>query len=104
MHISKETGGKIAGSPLNVVSVEPKFREYHLVELNSKKAAHLRKLFSGNASVHVHEGDCNQVLPERLFPNVGYEQRRRVLCVLDPYGLHLDWSVIRAAGQLKTID
>ena len=104
MHISKTTKGKIAGSPLNVVAVEPKFREYHLVELNRKKVAHLRKLFTVKSDVHIHHGDCNHVLPERLFPNVRYDQFRRALCLLDPYGLDLDWKVIRAAGELGTID
>jgi three-Cys-motif partner protein len=26
------------------------------------------------------------------------------LCILDPYGLHLNWTVIAAAGQMKTMD
>jgi three-Cys-motif partner protein len=26
------------------------------------------------------------------------------LCILDPYGLHLDWGVIHRAGQMKSLD
>lgn len=33
-----------------------------------------------------------------------YEDRRRALCILDPYGLHLDWKVIEAAGKMGTIE
>ncbi|MGB6481926.1 MAG: three-Cys-motif partner protein TcmP [Candidatus Acidiferrales bacterium] len=33
-----------------------------------------------------------------------YEDYKRGLCILDPYGLSLDWSVIFAAGQMKTLD
>ena len=33
-----------------------------------------------------------------------YEQYRRGLCLLDPYGLHLDWQVIEAAGKLRSLD
>src|SRR5204863_2278374 len=29
---------------------------------------------------------------------------RRGLCLLDPYGLQLDWKVIEAAGKMRTID
>jgi three-Cys-motif partner protein len=54
--------------------------------------------------VFIYEGDCNTVLSESVFPRVRYEDYRRGLCVLDPYGLHLDWKVIEAAGHLKTID
>ncbi len=104
MHISKETGQKIAGSPLNVISVHPKFREYHLVELNPLKADHLRRLFADHPEVHIHEGDCNEVVLRELLPLVRWDRFRRALCLLDPYGLHLDWAVIQAAGQQGTID
>ncbi len=39
-----------------------------------------------------------------MLPNVRYEDYRRGLCLLDPYGLHLDWQVICTAGQSKAID
>ncbi len=26
------------------------------------------------------------------------------MCLLDPYGLHLDWDVMQIAGQLRTVD
>jgi three-Cys-motif partner protein len=54
--------------------------------------------------VYVHDGDCNQVLLERVFPKVRYEDFRRGLCLLDPYGLHLDWRVIYTAGQMKSVE
>jgi hypothetical protein len=73
MHISKTTGMPIAGSPINVTSVKPPFREYHLVELHSTKASHLRKLFKENPAVRVHHGNCNSVLPTKIFPNIRYD-------------------------------
>jgi len=33
-----------------------------------------------------------------------YEHYKRALCLLDPYGLHLHWDVIFAAGQSKAIE
>jgi hypothetical protein len=29
---------------------------------------------------------------------VRFESYRRGLCILDPYGLHLDWTVTHTAG------
>ncbi len=29
---------------------------------------------------------------------------RRALCLLDPYGLHLNWDVIQAAGKSRAIE
>src|SRR2546426_845898 len=61
MHVSKTTGQTIAGSPLNVTSVVPRFREYHLVELSERKASRLKLLFASDNAVRVHEGDCNDL-------------------------------------------
>jgi three-Cys-motif partner protein len=58
----------------------------------------------GRADVHIHEGDCNRVLLDKIFPNVQWKQFRRGLCLLDPYGLQLDWKVIETAGKMRTID
>lgn len=104
LHISKDSGQVVGGSPVNAVSVEPQFREYHLVEIKSAKASHLRALFRDNGAVTVHQGDCNELLPSRILPAVNYHGYRRALCLLDPYGLHLDWRVVECAGKLGTID
>lgn len=104
LHLSKESGQQVSGSPIRVVEVEPRFRAYHLVELNPLKAAHLRTLFASNPSVHIHEGDCNDILPEEILPTVEYRKYRRAFCLLDPYGLQLSWRVIDMAARMGTID
>lgn len=81
----------IAGSPLNALSIEPPFREHYLIDLNGDKVDHLQGLVGDRDDVHVLAGDCNQVLLNDVFPNVQYSQYRRGLCLLDPYGLQLDW-------------
>jgi three-Cys-motif partner protein len=103
-HVSKTSGEEIDGSPVNAVETEPPFREYHLIDLNGARAEHLRQRFSDRSDVSVYEGDCNNVLLEHVFPRVRYEDFRRGLCVLDPYGLTLRWETILAAGQSKTMD
>lgn len=104
MHISKATGDMVPGSPLNALQVQPPFREYHLIDLNGAKIATLRSVVGGRPNVHLHHGDCNSILLGQVFPNLHYADYRRGLVLLDPYGLHLDWEVVRAAGQLGTID
>jgi three-Cys-motif partner protein len=104
VHIAKRSGEFVRGSPLNALAVDPPFREYFLLDLDGDKVDHLRGLVGDRDDVHVLAGDCNQVLLEQVFPNVRWEQYRRGLCLLDPYGLHLDWRVIEEAGKMKTID
>jgi three-Cys-motif partner protein len=39
-----------------------------------------------------------------VFPHVQYKEYRRGLCLLDPYGLHLNWDVIKTAGSMQSIE
>lgn len=103
-HISKETGEIVPGSPLNAVHLDPPFEEYFLVDLDGDKVDHLRSLVGDQPHINVLHGDCNRVLLEEVFPNVRYEDYRRGLCLLDPYGLHLDWEVIAKAGEMESLE
>jgi len=104
VHIAKSTGEFIPGSPLNALSIKPEFDDYYLVDLDGDKIDHLRKLVGGSTNVHILQGDCNEILLDEIFPTVRYEDFRRGLCLLDPYGLHLNWEVIETAGKMGTID
>ena len=102
VHLSRTSGEMVLGSPLNALEVRPPFREYHLIDLDGNRADGLRELVGGAADVHIHHGDCNKVLIQDVFPHVRFEDYKRGLCILDPYGLHLDWKVIQYAGhQIK---
>lgn len=104
VHISKSTGTFVLGSPLNALQVKPPFREYHLIDLDSEKVDALRKNIGDRKDVFLYQGDCNSILLETVFPKTRYEDYRRALCLLDPYGLHLKWKVIETAGRMKSID
>lgn len=104
VHISKMTREYILGSHTNALNVKPPFREYHFIDINRTKIALLKRISEGQQNVYVYEGDCNDILLEKVFPRVKYEDYRRGLCLLDPYGLHLNWKVIQGAGQMGTID
>jgi three-Cys-motif partner protein len=69
-----------------------------------RQRSNIFKISQALDHVYYYQDDCNQVLTTRIFPTLGYETYRRALCLLDPYGLHLQWKVIFGAGQLKTVD
>jgi len=104
IHRSKTNQELIPGSPLNALDIKPPFREFYLIDLNNKKVDTLRQLVGDRADVHIYSGDCNEILLKEVFPKVRFKQFRRGLCLLDPYGLHLNWEVIKTAGKMKTID
>jgi three-Cys-motif partner protein len=103
-HLSETTGEMVLGSPLNALLVRPHFREYHFVDLDGDKIDGLGKIIGNRADVFLHKGDCNQVLLREVFPRVLREDFKRGLCLLDPYGLTLDWRTIHKAGTLESLD
>jgi three-Cys-motif partner protein len=103
-HLSETTGEMVLGSPLNALLVRPPFREYHFIDLDGDKIEGLGRAIGSRSDVFLHKGDCNQVLLRDVFPKVLREDFRRGLCLLDPYGLTLDWTVIRRAGDMRSLD
>lgn len=103
-HVSKSTGQFVPGSPLNALLVDPPFKDYYLVDIVETRVQALKEMAGNRPDVHILAGDCNEILLQDVFPNVRYERYERALCLLDPYGLHLDWQVIEAAGQSRSIE
>ncbi|MGH7932534.1 MAG: three-Cys-motif partner protein TcmP [Candidatus Binataceae bacterium] len=104
VHLSKTTGIPIEGSPARALNVSPAFDGYYFIDLNPEKTDYLRLICGNRSDVRIHAGDCNEILTKELFPAIQYEKFNRGLCLLDPYGLHLDWNVMLQAGQSKAID
>jgi three-Cys-motif partner protein len=104
VHRSKATGRRLEGSPLIALSIRPPFHHYYFIDLRPEKIESLSALSEGRSDVSVLEGDCNSVLLEEVFPQIRYDQYRRGLCLLDPYGLQLKWEVIAEAARMRSID
>lgn len=98
-HRAKGSDRIIDGSPLLAMKVDPPFDFLHFVDINEARVQELRRLAIGHQNVRVHQGDCNRVLLEDVFPKISFANYQRALCILDPYGLHLDWQVIKTAGD-----
>jgi three-Cys-motif partner protein len=103
-HWSRDSKRIVAGSPGQALEVKPPFREFYFIDMDGDKVEHLEELFGSRPDVRIRQGDCNRILLDEVFPKVRWEDFRRGLCLLDPYGLNLSWDVIRAAGQLRSID
>jgi three-Cys-motif partner protein len=104
VHISKATRQFILGSPLNALDVEPPFKEYHFIDIEGAKINNLRDLIGDRKDVFTYEGDCNEIMISDVLPRAQFSDYRRALCLLDPYGLHLDWNLIQTAGQMGSVD
>lgn len=104
VHRAKLTGEMVPGSPLNALNVSPPFSEHHFIDLDEKRVRALERAVGAREDAHLYHGDCNEVLLRDVFPRITFGQYRRALCLLDPYGLHLNWGVIREAARLRTVE
>ncbi len=105
IHISRNTGEEVSGSAKVALEVDPPFKGYYFIDLDKSKTnilAGLENMRPGK--VFIMQGDCNEVLIRDILPQMTFEKYNRVLCLLDPYGLHLDWKLIHKCGQLETVD
>lgn len=103
-HIARDSGEFVRGSPTRALATTPPFQEYHFIDLDGKKIKSLEILAQQRPDVTIHHGNCNQVLLDKVFPSCKYEDYARALCLLDPYGLQLEWPVIETAGRLGTVE
>ena len=81
------------------VKVYPPFDHFYFIDMNPDKTAYLMALCKGRHDVDIVTDDASLYLTRKLLPTIQFEKFNRALCLLDPYGLHLDWEVMRQAGQ-----
>jgi three-Cys-motif partner protein len=93
VHLVRDTGEQIEGSPTRALNVTPPFDGFYFIDMNANKTAYLEKLCEGRRNVEIHTGDTNPYL-KSLLPTIRYSEYKRALCLLDPYALHLDWEVM----------
>ena len=103
-YVSKKSGLLVPGSTELALQTNPPFREYHFIDIDDVKVAQLEQIAGDRSDVIIHHGDCNRVLVEQVLPLVRYDQYRRGLCILDPYGLHLNWVTVASVAAMRTVD
>jgi three-Cys-motif partner protein len=104
VHRSKKKGVTIEGSPARALKIDPPFDGFYFIDMAEEKTSYLENLCKGRKDVHIHTGDATTYLTKELLPEIQFEKFNRALCLLDPYGLHLDWDVMYRAGQSCAID
>lgn len=104
MHVSKETGELIDGSPLIALKTEPPFLHHHFIDLDDARTENLRQQCAGRSDVSIYRGDANEILVEQVLPSIRYENYKRALCIFDPYNLNPNWEVVQMAGTSRAVD
>src|SRR5258708_19154931 len=103
MHLSRRTGQPVDGSPARALRESPPFDHFYCIDLNPGKTAYLKTLCGDRRNVNIITDDATLYLTTKLLPTILYVDFKRALCLLDPYGLHLDWEVMRQAGPSRGV-
>jgi len=99
----RDTGELIAGSPMRALEIEPPFDELHFIERNQQKAQLLTRITSSDPRAQVHVGESDPIL-RKVLARCRYKDYARGLCLLDPYGLSVDWSLISEIGRMGSVE
>jgi len=99
--ISKEV---VLGSPLRALNVRPPFKGLFFIDMDGDKVELLRRNAQSDSRVQIFHGDCNILLKEEILPQIKWNEYKRALCLLDPYGMHLNWEIMEMAGKSRAID
>jgi three-Cys-motif partner protein len=97
----------IDGSPLVALKIEPQFDGYYFIEKNSArirdKIKPLKNQFPSKA-IHIHHGDCNDVLLKEIIPQFSMLPSVMGFVFLDPYGIQVCFETIKDIAGAKIFD
>ena len=106
--VSKDNRDRlITGSPLNALNIHNRFTEYHFIDIDPSKIERLRALTADRPEfkrIHFYTGDANVVLRQDILSRFQYSSFKRALCIVDPYGVDIEWTTIMAIAQARTMD
>jgi three-Cys-motif partner protein len=101
--MTPESEDFIPAGALRALQVEPPFSEYHFIELNERKAEILQHVVRDRPTARVHQGDYRDILPG-LLQQCRFENYARGLCLLDPYGLSVDYALLVEIAKMKSVE
>ncbi len=100
VHVRKNSGDAVAGSPLRVLDIPKPFDTYYFVDLDGSKMDFLEEVCKGqfpDRNTVIKRGDCSEVLM-RILPEFSRENYDRLFCLLDPYGCISSGKLLRKWG------
>jgi len=98
-----ETGLRVDGSPWRALHAVPPFGNYWFIDSDADAANHLKERIrrAGIGNAHVFSGDCNNVLPKDVLPQLS--RQAPGFAFLDPTGLQLHWATIEALAMHRSL-
>ena len=97
----------LAGSARRALTCNPPFHKYVFIERDQRRCRSLRHLAREFPNltdrIEIREGDANQEVP-LLCDREWLRRRERGVIFLDPYGMQVAWTTIKAIAATKALD
>jgi three-Cys-motif partner protein len=96
----------VDGSPRIALNLSPPFTQYHFIEQTDWRVEKLQRLHKEfpSYSIAIYHGDCNKILREQILPQLPYENKKRAIAFIDPFGMQFDWQTMEALAAIKTVE
>ena len=102
--IGEEAADFLDGSARLALKSEPPFDCYVFIEKRAEHVAELEKLRKefDDRQIRIRHGDANEKVRE--ICRQGDWDEWRAVCFLDPYGMQVEWSTLKAISDTEAID
>jgi three-Cys-motif partner protein len=102
-----EDSGFRKGSVRIALELEQPFEQYYFIEKNKEYKEQLRTMIDTEYSALasrcvIHRADATDALMQ--FLSLFDPKKERAVVFLDPYGMSVEWNVLRLIGETKAID
>lgn len=96
----------IDGSPRIALTIQRPFHSYTFIEKEPWRVERLRDLQDEfpRRKIHIYEGDCNQIILDRVVPVIRYENFNRGFVFLDPFGMDVEWSTVQRIAETRALE
>ncbi len=103
---SRDEAKYIDGSPRIALALTPPFTKYHFIENSDWRLKKLQKLQNEftDRNIEIYPGDCNDVLRNRIVPNLPRKSYKQAIAFLDPFGMQLEWETLQRIAKTQTIE
>lgn len=102
---------ELAGSAIRALEVEPQFDKLIFIEGHKGRFADLSSVENEYPSRNItcYQGDANEQL-KAIFSGAPWKTASgknftdRAVCFLDPYGMNVEWSTLKALAETRAVD
>ena len=82
----------------------PPFDGFYFIDMDPTKRPTCKSCARGTETLKFTRGIPTRIWRRGFCRRSNFANFNRALCLLDPYGLQIDWEVLRLAGQSKAVD